>query len=329
MADEVTLKVELSESIRAVPPERPTTPTDPVTGKSTSVKEPLVKILTQEEKNELRARARQRLLIGLGQAASAVGLPGARVAGAASSAVAGLSKAGAAGGLAVAGGAGAAIAGLASNPVTLAAAAGLVVLTTTLGIAGVAFKKLTGQLDKVSESLGALAPQVAVALAEREVSIIQAQLRRGQRVGRELAEFTSQGTELRVALRESVDHLIEIFAPFFTEILDLLTRVVRYINLMLELFEKLIEVFGGFEKIIINLLRPFVGDVGVQLIKLIFRALNKFLEEDEAESLDDIFEGIQAFLRGDEARGAANAGDFGVGGPFGVEGGGRPGAVFQ
>ena len=193
-------------------------------------------------------------------------------------------------------------------------------LALTVGLAGSAFKKLNTSLEKVTESLGGLAPRVAVARAEREVAIIQAQLARGQRVGAELAEFTSAGTDFRVALKESIDRLIEIFAPLATEVLETLTRIFKVVNAGFDFWDKFRETGERLFGPLFDLLEKFNVDDFLPQLKLLIFLLRKKEEENDEDGLDDIFGEINAFLRGDEARRLA--------GRFGSDPAGRPGAVF-
>jgi len=119
--------------------------------------------------------------------------------------------------------------------------AGVAAIATVGGIvlAGVALKetfdKLVSVTDSAAESIASVSPLVAGARAQAEVAQIQMQLRRAERIGPEMAAWTTARSQADIAIEDLKTAVVQDIAPTLTKIFELVKDSVVGVHAFYEL----------------------------------------------------------------------------------------------
>ncbi len=148
-------------------------------------------------------------------------------------------------------------------------------VTAPINAALSTLKSIDDGIQSISSSSAAFSPDLMMATIDRDLQLLDDNIRRGEELGPQLAQIMNSRTNLENAMRESFDNLVEASAPLIVALLDQMTQLVQTVNAISEKIPTTALMQGiaaglGFQlNVIADNTKPPAGITGLDLDSLL------------------------------------------------------------
>jgi hypothetical protein len=117
-------------------------------------------------------------------------------------------------------------------------------------------------VSQIADSVVGFSPDVTMAMIERDIALLNDEMRRSNQIGDEIARITEAQTNLQLASRRAFDNIIEVVEPYLVTIINTLTILLNAAIGIKNGVEVAISIMP-FGKDVLNFLRGINAGVGV------------------------------------------------------------------
>jgi hypothetical protein len=117
-------------------------------------------------------------------------------------------------------------------------------------------------VSQIADSVVGFSPDVTMAMIERDIALLNDDMRRSNQIGDEIARITEAQTNLQLASRRAFDNIVEVVEPYLVTIINTLTILLNTAIGIKNGVEVAISIMP-FGKDVLNFLRGINAGVGV------------------------------------------------------------------
>ncbi len=114
-------------------------------------------------------------------------------------------------------------------------------------------------ISQIADDLVGFSPEVTNAMIEKDLALLNDDMRRANQIGSEVARLTAAQTNLQLASRRAFDTLVEITEPILTVIANSMSIMLNYLLYMKTAFDIVVDKLGMRD--IINLVQGAVAGI--------------------------------------------------------------------